>query len=369
MNVKKYQIRYDKTTNNTAINIPVRLDFIPVDNSELIEDKFVSDEIEKAINPITDYKKVRFKPAVINGNQWVIIDEFKLQLVMFNDTPTYTSTPTNYGEIGFTDADVFCRANKLMKSFLTLSFFDSNNEQNNRLLFFNRIYTQIGDDQKEETGQVKESNEVPMSFRIGDPTLKPESVHEGFHLYWYQDLVDNAPNKEYVTYVTATYSNAMSGSTSALYTQPTQNINNIQISDINGPNGGLFLKCILKNDNGVYKYTFEKLNTQTGVDWNIQLPGNQLVQPPQPLISFGGGVLGGGGPGGGGTGGSGTGILGGFGPGGFGPGGGGFGGGGTGFGGGSGGNNPFGGGGGNSNNNNGPLPIITFYQIAPTKQT
>ena len=49
MNVKKYQIRYDKTTNNTAINIPVRLDFIPVDNSELIEDKFVSDEIEKAI--------------------------------------------------------------------------------------------------------------------------------------------------------------------------------------------------------------------------------------------------------------------------------------------------------------------------------
>lgn len=271
MFVKKYEIRYDKTTNNTSINIPIRLDFTPVDNSELIEDKFVKDEVVKAINPITDYKKVRLKPAIIKNGNWEVVDEFKLQLTMFNNNtpPVYSQTPSNYGDLDFTYSDLFCRTNRLMNSFLTLSYFDTKNTQNNRLLTISTIYTQIGDDQKEDTGQVKESDNVPISYRIGDPQLKPESIHQGFHMYWYQDLIDDAPNQEYEMYMTATYSNAMSGITSALYTKTTSDINDIQLADINGPNGGLFLKCILKNDNGVYKYTFEKLTIQNGVDWNV----------------------------------------------------------------------------------------------------
>ena len=93
MFVKKYEIRYDKTTNNTSINIPIRLDFTPVDNSELIEDKFVKDEVVKSINPITDYKKVRLKPAIIKNGNWEVVDEFKLQLTMFNNnTPQIPKT-------------------------------------------------------------------------------------------------------------------------------------------------------------------------------------------------------------------------------------------------------------------------------------
>ena len=276
MFVKKYEIRYDKTTNNTSVNIPIRLDFTPVDNSELIEDKFVRDEVEKAINPITDYKKVRFKPSVIRNGVWDIVDEFKLQLTLFDGT-MYSQTPTTYGDIGFVYSDLFCRSNRLMRSFLTLSFFDTPSTQSNRLLSFSTFFTQIGTDQKEVTGQVKSAEEAPISFRIGDPQLKPNSVHEGFHLYWYKDLVDDAPNKEYEMYVSAEYSNAMSGITAGLYTLETQDVTDIQISDVNGPNGGLFLKCILKNDNGVYKYTFEKLQTQTGVEWNVPVMNTPTI--------------------------------------------------------------------------------------------
>ena len=71
-------------------------------------------------------------------------------------------------------------------------------------------------------------------------------IHEGFYLYWFKDLVDNAPNQELEIYMTAVYNNAINGETVGLYT--TQS--NIQdplfpeAIDINGPNGLNYLKVI-----------------------------------------------------------------------------------------------------------------------------
>ena len=65
----------------TTIDIALGSKFFPVDNSELIEDKFVKEEVEKSINPIIDYKKIIFKPARIRADgQWVLIDTFKINL-------------------------------------------------------------------------------------------------------------------------------------------------------------------------------------------------------------------------------------------------------------------------------------------------
>ena len=44
------------------IDLPIDMNFQIVDNSELIERVFVDTEVEKAINPIVDYDKVRFVP-------------------------------------------------------------------------------------------------------------------------------------------------------------------------------------------------------------------------------------------------------------------------------------------------------------------
>ena len=32
---------------------------------------------------------------------------------------------------------------------------------------------------------------------------------KGFHMYWFQDLVDNAPNQEYEMYMTMQFNNAV----------------------------------------------------------------------------------------------------------------------------------------------------------------
>ena len=74
MFVDKRKILLDSLGSGTTIDIPLRTNFFPVDNSELIEDKFVKDEVEKSINPIVDYKKVIFKPArekpeIVTGKQ------------------------------------------------------------------------------------------------------------------------------------------------------------------------------------------------------------------------------------------------------------------------------------------------------------
>ena len=79
VNRTKILIKDDNISGNT-INIPIRMDFTPIDNSELVETKFVEDEIEKAINPIVDYKKIIFKPA---DNDWNIINEFEYIFISF----------------------------------------------------------------------------------------------------------------------------------------------------------------------------------------------------------------------------------------------------------------------------------------------
>mgnify|MGYP003673147714 FL=1 len=276
MNVNKYKIPLrDINVSGTSVNIPISLSFTPVDNSELIETKFIEDEVIKSINPIVDYKKVRFFPA---DNNWDLIRKLKINLNFFinfygNITPfpydysEYANLNTNggygagyYSDIGASFDDLFCRTRRVMNSFLRFNFFDSNIPSENNFLFFNDIFTQIGVEQKNE-----------FNF-----LLPAEMIHEGFYIYWFKDLVDNALNQELEIYMTATYNNSLNGETVGLYTTQTSLQNPPEAIDLNGPNGLNFLKVILKNDNGIYKYRFSGSTDQIvtgggGVDVNPPL--------------------------------------------------------------------------------------------------
>jgi len=273
MNVNKYKIPLrDINVSGTSVNIPISLSFTPVDNSELIETKFIEDEVIKSINPIVDYKKVRFLPA---DNNWDLIRKLKINLNFFinyyenvppfgYDYSEYANiNPPGYGygagyysDVGASFDDLFCRTRRVMNSFLRFNFFDSNISSENNFLFFNDIFTQIGVDQKNQFNFVLPAEESPINYYLGDSLLEPEMIHEGFYLYWFQDLVDNAPNKELEIYMTATYNNAINGQTVGLYTAQSDPTNLPEAIDINGPNGLNYLKVILKNDNGIYKYRF-----------------------------------------------------------------------------------------------------------------
>jgi len=273
MFVDKIKILLGSLGSGTTINIPLKTNFFPVDNAELIEDKFVKDEVEKSINPIVDYKKIIFKPARINsGGEWEIIDKFKINLNFYtpetiaNNSPQHRGAgaqPGVYKDLNFLFDDVFCRTNRFVNSFIRFSLFDNPNSGQNELLSFAEIYTQVGIEQENEFGFIKPIDECPISFVLGDPVTQPEEVHEGFHIYWFKDLVDNAPNQEYELYGVMEFNNSLNGRTYQLSPYKITNPDNITLDNIEGESGILYLKIILKNDNGVYKYRFAPNSLQS----------------------------------------------------------------------------------------------------------
>ena len=262
MYVNKRKILISSLGTGSTINISLGTNFFPVDNSELIQTKFVDEEVQNSINPIVDYKKLIFKPTDNNDNY---ISKFKINLNFYtpqsiaNGSPEHRGSgaePGVYSDIGFTFDDLFCRTNRFINSFIRISFFDTPVSGENNLLFFSDIYTQIGDDQKNDAGFPLSNNQSPISFILGDPVLEPNEVHEGFHIYWFKDLVDNAPNKEYDVYMVVQFNNASNGRIYQLGASKDFDLNNIQLDTLDGEDGILYLKVRLKNDNGEYKYKF-----------------------------------------------------------------------------------------------------------------
>lgn len=264
MFVDRKKILIGNLTTGTTLDISLNSNFFPVDNSELIEDKFVKDEIEKSINPIIDYKKIIFKPS---DNNWKNLRKIKINLNFYLPSslnsnppvPTHRGTgaqPGVYEDLGFIFDDIFCRTSRFSNSFIRFSFYDTPVSTNNNLLMSTDIYTQVGKEQENEYGFTKPISLCPISFTIGDPILEPSEVNEGFQMYWYKDLVDNSVNKEYVVYLTCDFYNASNGKIYTLGSTKNFNPTDINLSSIDGENGIRYLKVVLKNVDGEYKYSF-----------------------------------------------------------------------------------------------------------------
>src|ERR1700747_1938325 len=119
MFANRYQINLTTLatgTTATTINIPINLEFQVVDQGELVQRVFVDTEVEKAINPILDYEKVRFLPTDLSS---IHIDEITYSLNI--------SGATDYAAIGFTDDDIKFERNNFTYTFLNLAFYDTDN--------------------------------------------------------------------------------------------------------------------------------------------------------------------------------------------------------------------------------------------------
>ena len=268
MFVDRRKILLDNIGSGTTIDITLKSNFFPVDNAELIEDKFVKDEVENSINPIIDYKKIIFKPEDEFGN---LIDKFKINLNFYTPESINLGSPQHrgtgaeagvYRDINFIFDDVFCRTNRFVNSFIRFSIYDNPNSGQNELLTFSDIYTQVGEEQENQFGFTLPLSACPITFILGDPVTQPEEVHEGFHIYWFKDLVDNAPNQEYEVYGVVQFNSALNGRVYNLAPSKDFDVNNITLSNLEGENGITYLKIILRNDNGVYKYRFSPNSRQ-----------------------------------------------------------------------------------------------------------
>jgi hypothetical protein len=265
MYVNRKKIRIGSNSGDTySFNIPIKINASPLDNEDLVKTEFVDKEVEKVINGIVDYKKVRFKPAVVKNGVWKIVPEVKYSLGFIDEDGGYIGT---YDILGFTSEDLFCRVNRLMKSYLTLDYYDIPISSENALLTTSNLYTQMGSDQVNNIGIPKKNNRCPITFSLGSPTLRPNMVHEGMHIYWYDIDILSAPNQEYEMYLSPTYQNAGNGRVSIM-TPYAGNITPFNSSNLQ------YVKVILKYFNGNFVYTFESTDDRQlkenggGIDWN-----------------------------------------------------------------------------------------------------
>jgi len=269
--VKRYTFRVPSSSaTGTTFNIPIDMDFQLVDQGETIERQFVEVEKEKAINPIIDYEKVRFTPK--DGT-------FLTRSVIYNvkfwneNTANYYNTPapTTYADIGFIDDDLRFRKNSLIKSVLTLEFYDSPIVTDQNLISVIYINPDIRLADINLNSQVTPASNKATIFSLGNPLNYNEKFGEGFFIYHFKDEVDITLPKD--LYMRASFNNAKTGQRTNLMTVPFDAtlplINQLHIDDLQGV---LHTKYTLIRTNTGYYYELDDIQSNvTSVN---------LINPP-----------------------------------------------------------------------------------------
>ena len=216
MLVDRYQVKIPRIDSSaTTINVPIDLTPQMVDQSEIVNREFVSVEVDNAINPTLDYEKVRFLPAKVNPNATAttVSNTSVMQQVIYKisllDGSNYFSPTTSYADAGFSDDDLRYRKNKLTKSFLQLSFYDSDILTDQRLVGSMAINPNITLADINPNSQLYPVADKLLEFRLRNPLTDDEAFGEGFFVYHFKDEVDiNLPE---FLYMRATFNNAKTG--------------------------------------------------------------------------------------------------------------------------------------------------------------
>jgi hypothetical protein len=182
MSVNKYKIRANN--GQSFINFPLSHTTTTVGQEEIIEREFVSKETEKAINGIVDYEKVRLSP--IDGTTELKRVDFSINMLNKGNFPGVTT----YATEGFTNEDILYRRNNFKRSFLNLTFFDSDIPTNQNYLGNVTIFCKLSRfDLRgvEDVGVIPEPTEPVV---VNEPTPEPIKEWSGFDWSFLDGIVE-----------------------------------------------------------------------------------------------------------------------------------------------------------------------------------
>jgi hypothetical protein len=281
MLVDRYQVKIPRIDSSaTTINVPIDLTPQMVDQSEIVNREFVSVEVDNAINPTLDYEKVRFLPAdifpnatatTVNPANVVIMQQVIYKISLLDSSGNYFSTNPNgttYADAGFSDDDLRYRKNKLTKSFLQLSFYDSDIVTDQRLVASMSINPNITSADIQPNSTLYPVADKLLEFRLRNPLTDDEAFGEGFFVYYFKDEVDiNLPE---FLYMRATFNNAKTGVATGLMVDD-------NVPAIDELVGQLHTRYVLHRTVTGYYYA---IDDEFGVT-----PNNVYYNPPFPAPS------------------------------------------------------------------------------------
>lgn len=241
----------------TTITIPLTMTAQIVDNDELIEKVFVETEIERAINPIIDYEKVRFLPLDLQGNQ---INTITYDIYLLDQQGLYQGV---YGSIGFDNNDITFRKESFKQTHLFLGFYDSDNPLTQNLINYVTLFSELKPIDLLPNGNPKPASQISVKFVVDSPFFNPIGFAEGYHIYDYKSGL-NINDYKYL-YMKATFRNAKTGKIVNLMTKNTP-------QDIDKLVHELYTRYkLVRNSNGYY---YEIDDTYQG---NASIIGNNNV--------------------------------------------------------------------------------------------
>lgn len=244
MSVNKLKINIRDLNNQTYVKIPLDLEFNHFDQYEVLARDFISEEVNKSINPIIDYEKFRFTPINNNGAD---LETIKYQLNFLNNTNSYNPN-SFFSDLGFNNDDIKFRKNNFTKSFLRLNFYDSDIATNQRLISFLTIYCRVTKNDIINSGfginLPLPVNSFKVNFKLNNPVKLPDGFSEGYYIYHYKDEVSFEVPK--VLYMRAEFNNAKNGEVMPFMTtnlpQNISNLNNVIYTKYN----------LIRNETGFY---------------------------------------------------------------------------------------------------------------------
>lgn len=285
MEENKYRILLNSTSDSGyTITIPL---FRTLDENlhqeESINTNFLDTEIENNINQILNWDKARFSPYLASGCTYYynggslaynsttnqLLDRVEFRLNFLNSIGSYYSTSftdsllnidfngTSYTNIGFVEDDYFYSRNNLKKSFLRLSFYDSDNVFKQNLLFDSIIYPNIKYQSDVSLYQ------IPVRMIAIDPikiasynftNTHLSSNSEGFFIYdYYSDIEITGSTIPKEIFMKAEFNNAKTGKKTVFM----NNSNTINIGELTN-NTNFFTKFILAKTlvNGANEYIY-----------------------------------------------------------------------------------------------------------------
>lgn len=167
--------------NNICItNIPLMMDDFPnILGQDKVQTRYIDEEKEKAVNKVSDMEKDRYQPVIRNSKTGEIDEvysiEFNLHFLKrdkskwkpitgqyWNGTENDDGGPITFNEeffpprksksetgdllglLNFNNEDIIKGLNKLKKSFITISFYDSMNPGDQNLLSYSMLFFDVG---------------------------------------------------------------------------------------------------------------------------------------------------------------------------------------------------------------------------------
>lgn len=232
MNVNKIKINRNKLNDDGHINVGLNNNFDFSGKYDSINKQFIQKEKENAINPLTDFDF--FKYTFIGNN--------KIRYrILLKDYITVGNTvlSTKYSDVGFNTSDIILNKNVFTKSFLRLSFFDSDNPLTNNLLFNIDLYPK-------PIFTTNSANNLLIFFELN-------KNDEGFNLYY-------SKKDEYSLYMKASFNNAKNGKSYNLMSYNNAINNELPIDVLLNPNNKyIYTKYDLFKDNNKLVYNIDEI--------------------------------------------------------------------------------------------------------------